>query len=304
MKKNERLNHELIFLSEKRSFHLSDLMKKFEISKRTALRDLEALSEMGLAYYVENGRYGGYHLLDQKLLTPLLFSSSEIEAILYAVASMKKITYTPFNESFYLISNKLFQHISKAQQCKISKTLEVLDFWQRSPIEYVDNLDMILQSILEEKTLLAINVQKKNRIRLQANRLFYRDGIWFLSGVDLLIQQWGIFRADCLKELTLLDKHTYTIEELDILQKNYEKEYHHIPFKCELSISGVEIFKKHHYPNMKLLDNNIVGGFNPKELDYLTHYLMRFGDQLKIVYPDILKDSYHQLLQRMSSNNT
>lgn len=43
MKRAERLNQELIFLSSKKSFNLSDLMNEFNISKRTALRDIEDL---------------------------------------------------------------------------------------------------------------------------------------------------------------------------------------------------------------------------------------------------------------------
>ncbi len=35
-------------------------MQAFNISKRTALRDIQELEVMGLALYVENGRYGGY----------------------------------------------------------------------------------------------------------------------------------------------------------------------------------------------------------------------------------------------------
>lgn len=43
MKKSERLNQELIFLSDKYSFQLKDLETEFGISKRTALRDIEEL---------------------------------------------------------------------------------------------------------------------------------------------------------------------------------------------------------------------------------------------------------------------
>ena len=39
MKKSERLNQELIFLSNKHAFHLIDLMREFNISKRTAKRE-------------------------------------------------------------------------------------------------------------------------------------------------------------------------------------------------------------------------------------------------------------------------
>lgn len=43
MKKSERLNQELIFLRDKYSFQLEELIAEFDISKRTALRDIQEL---------------------------------------------------------------------------------------------------------------------------------------------------------------------------------------------------------------------------------------------------------------------
>ena len=79
MKKAERLNQELIFLGNKQGFQLKDLMEEFQISKRTALRDVEELEAMGLPFYTENGRYGGYKLINQGLWTPVYFNDEEIE---------------------------------------------------------------------------------------------------------------------------------------------------------------------------------------------------------------------------------
>ena len=42
-------------------------MKTFGISKSTALRDIEALKNLGVPLYVENGRYGGYRVLNKPL---------------------------------------------------------------------------------------------------------------------------------------------------------------------------------------------------------------------------------------------
>ncbi|GLF86206.1 MULTISPECIES: HTH domain-containing protein [Bacillus] len=81
MKKSERLNQELIFLSDKHSFQLKDLQSEFGISKRTALRDIEELESMGLAFYVENGRHGGYRLVNQSPLVPIYFNIEEVQAI-------------------------------------------------------------------------------------------------------------------------------------------------------------------------------------------------------------------------------
>lgn len=57
MKKSERLNQELIFLKDKKSFQLRDLIDGFAISKRTALRDIAELEALGVPLYTETGRW-------------------------------------------------------------------------------------------------------------------------------------------------------------------------------------------------------------------------------------------------------
>lgn len=75
MKKSERLTQELLYLQGKTTFHLADLMETFAISKRTAVRDVQSLEELGLPLVVETGRYGGYQILKNQL-TPLYFDKT------------------------------------------------------------------------------------------------------------------------------------------------------------------------------------------------------------------------------------
>lgn len=71
MKKDERLIAELIFINQKRQFNLTDLMTEFSISKRTALRDIADLENLGAPITVDKRRFGGYHLINTNSLPPL-----------------------------------------------------------------------------------------------------------------------------------------------------------------------------------------------------------------------------------------
>ena len=97
MKKSERLNKELIYLSYRKEFHLKELENEFNISERTALRDIANLEELGLNFYVEKGRYGAYHLTQNRLWVPINFELEEINAIFFALKALNKMTTTPFS---------------------------------------------------------------------------------------------------------------------------------------------------------------------------------------------------------------
>ncbi|WP_110487420.1 helix-turn-helix transcriptional regulator [Bacillus altitudinis] len=306
MKKSERLNQELIFLSDKYSFQLKDLETEFGISKRTALRDMEELESMGLAFYVENGRHGGYRLVNQSPLVPIYFNIDEVQAIFFALKALDLVSATPFKKSYSQIRQKLFATMSDERKQMITETLDVIHYYNVAPVSEQNQLELILQAMMEDQIVKMTYTQNENkRIRLQFLELFYRNGIWFTKAYDVRNKKWGIYRCDFMKDVMIEEeiRDTFTKEELKELQLEYEKTYHDISFKCRLTEQGKEKFLKNHYPNMRLeiIENTpyIVGGYNQEELSYMTHYLISFGKHVKIEYPDELKESYLTQLQEM-----
>lgn len=306
MKKSERLNQELIFLSDKHSFQLKDLQSEFGISKRTALRDMEELESMGLAFYVQPGRHGGYRLVNQSPLVPIYFNTDEVQAIFFALKALDLLSATPFKKSYSQIRQKLYATMSDERKQTITETLEVIHYYNVAPVSEQNHLELILQAMMEDQIVKMTYTQYENkRIRLQFLELFYRNGIWFTKAYDVQNKKWGIYRCDFMKDLIIEEEgsDTFTKEELKAMQMEYEKTYHDISFKCRLTEQGKEKFLKNHYPNMRLeiVDDTpyIMGGYNQEELSYMTHYLITFGKHVKIEYPDELKESYLTQLQEM-----
>ncbi|MEC4586957.1 WYL domain-containing protein [Bacillus safensis] len=306
MKKSERLNQELIFLSDKHSFQLKDLQSEFVISKRTALRDIEELESMGLAFYVEPGRHGGYRLVNQSPLVPIYFNIEEVQAIFFALKALDLVSATPFKKSYSQIRQKLFATMSDERKQMITETLDVIHYYNVAPVSEQNHLELILQAMMKDQIVKMTYTQYENkRIRLQFLELFYRNGIWFSQAYDVQNKKWGIYRCDFMKDMMIEEemRDTFTKDELKELQLEYEKTYHDISFKCRLTEQGKEKFLKHHYPNMRLeiIDQipYIVGGYNQEELSYMTHYLMSFGKHVKIEYPDELKESYLNQLREV-----
>lgn len=269
MKKSERLNQKLIFLSDKHSFQLKDLQSEFGISKRTALRDIEELESMGLAFYVEPGRHGGYRLVNQSPLVPIYFNIEEVQAIFFALKALDLVSATPFKKSYSQIRQKLFATMSEERKQMITETLDVIHYYNVAPVSEQNHLELILQAMMKDQIVKMTYTQYENKwIRLQFLELFYRNGIWFSQAYDVQNKKWGIYRCDFMKDMVIEEeiRDTFTKEELKELQLEYEKTYHDISFKCRLTEQGKEKFLKHHYPNMRLeiIDQipYIVGGYD------------------------------------------
>lgn len=248
---------------------------------------------MGLSLYVENGRYGGYKILSQNLLTPIYFNSNEMLAIFFALKSLDLLSSTPFEKSYKQIREKLYHTIPTQLKSEISTVLNFIQYYNASTQQQTLYLSDILDSIIHEYTLhISYNQYQCIETDIQVYELFYRNGVWFCSALDIPSETWGIYRCDCILELqaNTTDHPSYARSTLAEFQTQYEDTYHDIPFKCKLSTFGVELFTKNHYPNMELqyIDGSpyIVGGYNIDELDYMTHYLMSLGTHVDIIYPE------------------
>lgn len=312
MKKADRLNQELIFLRDKSHFQLKDLITTFHISKRTALRDITSLGTMGLPYYTEPGRYGGYRLVRQVLLTPIYFTLDESRAIFFALNAMTALSSTPFEHSYAQIREKVFATLPHNQQQLIDKMDQVVYFYTTAPIQQITNLELLLRAILNDQILTGVDNQHDSEIvQLQPYELFYRNGIWFCSAQNWATNKWGTYRCDYLSQLNFDTKSRFTPVSRDILkakQDAYEHYYHDIHFRCRLSGAGREHFLRNHYPNMHLEKHNdifyLVGGYNQTELSYMAHYLLSYGPNILVETPKQLQSTYLELLKSIQSQYT
>lgn len=306
MKKSKRLNQELVFLSNKKYFNLKDLMEEFEISKRTALRDIQDLEAMGLPFYVEEGRYGGYRLLKQNSMIPIYFNHSEIISIFFALKALKLVSDTPFEGSYPQIYKKLLLTLPKEQQQHILQLLDIVDYHHIAPVNISKHLSSILEAILELKVVeLEYNQYQVLTKKLLVYDLFYRNGIWFCHALDMDIQKWGVYRCDCIESCNIKEeiKHSYTRADLKKSLQEHEESYRKISFRCRVNSFGKELFLRDSYPGMYLEEKEglifLFGAFGEEELRYMIHYFISFGKNIVVEEPQFLKESYRKELQEI-----
>ncbi|WP_042938468.1 helix-turn-helix transcriptional regulator, partial [Rhodococcus sp. AW25M09] len=79
--KASRLLHLLLLLQTRQRITTSELADRLGVSRRTVLRDVEALSVAGVPVYAERGRKGGIVLLPGARLNASHLEPSEMEAL-------------------------------------------------------------------------------------------------------------------------------------------------------------------------------------------------------------------------------
>lgn len=307
MTRSERLNQELIFLSNQTQFHLADLMTKFQISKRTALRDIAALEQLGLAFYVEPGRYGGYQLIHRRLWIPVTFNLQEVNALFFAIKALRLLAVTPFDQSYRTIYDKLMATLPHQEQQTVNRLQQVVHYYTVTNLDRPNFLPDLLPAILKPQVVhLTLNITPYTG-DFQLYDLLFRHGIWFFSGYHLAEQSWGIYRCDAIQALTPTDRVApFTSSDLPQAFQRYQDAHYTIPFRCQLTPLGREEVQKNRYPNMHLdyhADQDwLTGKYAPSEQAYMVQYLLSLGAQVKVIAPTSLRQAYltalHQILDQ------
>ena len=297
MNKSERINDMMLFLNDRSSFNLKDIMEKYNISRSTALRDISSLEEIGMPIYSQTGRNGHYRILPNKLLSPIVFNTDEIFSLYFSMLTLKAYETTPFHLSIEKLKEK-FERCLPADKIElIHKTEKVLSFGTVKQVNHCEFLKDILEFTLDEK-ICRIEYSKNNVIEqyyLQFFNISSKYGQWYAIGYNFKTEDYKVFRCD--KILNMEESTEYSSKSLSELMTSYDislKKRGHTEFEIEISKAGADIFYKENYPSMKLFHENgkyfIRGFYNSGEENFITGYFMNYGKNILSIKPFFLKN--------------
>lgn len=95
MHKAQRLVQLIMLVNERRTFTVQELADECGVSRRTMIRDLAELSELGIPLYSEVGANGGYRVLREKVLPPISFTEHEAMALFLPANHCRTINRSP-----------------------------------------------------------------------------------------------------------------------------------------------------------------------------------------------------------------
>lgn len=297
MNKSERLNDMMLFLNDKNSFNLKDLMNKYSISKSTAIRDVQALESIGMPIYSQSGRNGYYGILQNRLLSPIVFTVDEVFAMYFSMLTLGAYETTPFHLSIEKLKNK-FENCLSTEKVKMLRRIEKIF---RLGVVQHNNHSYFLKDILQfamEERVCEIKYNKKgieNRYIVQIFDISSAYGQWYATGYNFDTDSTQVFRCD--KVLDVKESAKYEAKPLLEFVKTADTLYKApdaTDFEIEISKKGVDLFYKEHYPSMKLYveeERNFIRGFyNRGEEEFIATYLIGYGENILFIQPIKLKE--------------
>lgn len=176
----------------------SQLASRFEVSRRTILRDIDALSQAGVPIVALPGSGGGYEIASDYWMPPLQLTPDEASLLLLALEGFRSPDGSPFAATHRSISEKLrvivpSTVIANAERANAAVQIPVMHRPERlSHLPY-------LRAALDGGEWVQIEYQSVNRTAthdILPLRLSLDGGRWYVEAVSLTPRAIRRFRID------------------------------------------------------------------------------------------------------------
>ncbi len=315
MKKVERINIIMRYINNRSYFTISEIMREFNISRSTAIRDIREIEAMGMPLDSEVGRDGGYFVMHNSVLPVVRFTDNEVKALFIAFMATRN-QQLPYLKSRQSLAEKLLGLLSENQQDDLVLLNQILLFEGTNPnnpdlLELSDlahpMLEKLIQIILLDCHLL-ITIKEEKEIKsypIYLLHLYHEKGLWMIDGFELEAEKKKVFPVDQLIDVTPYSTKK-RLSKKKILEK-LSKQEKEINLVLELGPNAIAQFKKYHPLKMSIsytdpfqstaILKTFINVNLPEELTEILNWLLFLGRDIKIreVPKEVLKGLQERL---------
>ncbi|TCS93220.1 helix-turn-helix transcriptional regulator [Hazenella coriacea] len=295
MSKAKRLNEMIMMVNRKKRFTVGELALEFEVSKRTILRDLQELSEMGVPLYSEVGPHGGYQVLKERILPPIAFTEDEAVAIFFSIHALRHYISLPFNIEYESIKRKFYLNLSGDLRDTIDQMQDKVDFVTTHQQEHIPFLRQLLDAAIQQDVLIIhYETNGDSHLRkIQPIGIYAKEGKWYCPSYCFLRKDYRVFRCDRIKSVDLdgnndpIDLSNISLKNrFSILNRNKEILELHV----ELTAKGVEQCSSIEWPHIYLRKREDGSGFlegfiSKHDVNFFSNYFLSYGENARIQKP-------------------
>lgn len=306
MSKTKILFDLITYVNTKRIFTAQDVANEFNISVRTAHRYLLDLSEMGIPLYTESGRNGGYRILHDRVLPPVIFDENEAYSIFFAFQALKYYKSLPFEVNIDSVSRKLYANLPDDAKKKIDRLDTALLFWNKKrnlPFNFLK--DAINASVENQIIKIEYLSKDKNTIKyISPIGVYAYDGLWYMPAYDVEISEIRLYRVDRILSLEYTGKYASTKISLESWLENNTKQSSCDPIRLNVELTREGMRKCSDQP---WLENHVIKineehGYidtfiGNNELGYVSNYLFQLGTSAKVLEPQEIINNICKLSQ-------
>ncbi len=296
MNRTDRLLAIVLELQAKGWQRAEDLAARFEISKRTVYRDLQALAELGVPVIAIPGQ--GYSLVEGYFLPPLSFTADEALILLLGGDFMARNFDAEYRQ---------------AAQTAISKIEAVLDDQRREEVRYLQRslLFVTASSSDQPEILLPIRraIIQRRVVRFQYHArvtdeiggtqtfrdadpyaLVYFSSHWYMVAYCHLRQDIRRFRIDRIDQLEVLRRAFARPADFSLQSRQSdERELTVRAIFDPAVVRWVQEDRSYYVELMEEHDDGLLITFKVRREDEVFQWLLGWGAHVRVLEPESLR---------------
>ena len=297
--KIDRLIGILSILLQKDKITSAELAEKFEVSRRTILRDIEALGMAGIPVVSEQGQGGGISIMEGYKIDRTLLSSEDMKAILTGLRSLDSVSGT---RRYRQLMEKISADGSAAVNADNHIIID-LSKWDRSVVS--DKIERI-KTAIEHDLKIAFHYfspSGESDRTFEPYHLVFQWSNWYVWGYCTQRENYRMFKLSRMTGLTLTDEKRggrevpeYVCDKLEHTEGEVE-----ITVKFDDSVKW-RIIDDYGADFLKYNENGeIVVTFTWSDLPAFYRYILSLDDKAEIVEPVEYRREFSELLKKMQN---
>lgn len=295
--KINRLFGIIYYLLNKKTASAKEIAEHFEVSPRTILRDIDALSAAGIPIYANQGKGGGIALMDGFVLNKTALTAEERTELILALQSVEASGYGGAVPILHKLSN-MFEYDGQ-------NWLEV-DFsrWGTSG-EDTKKFELFKNAIIKTNAIKISYAGSYGKItvrKIYPLKLYFKSRAWYLQGYCTAKNDYRVFKLNRILNAVLLEeffeRQNFTLPPLEANEPNNP---YLIDLEMEFEMAAMHMVYDEFLPQNITLTPQ--GKLNVKVTcphdNWIYNFLLSMGSVVKVVGPPEVKENLLKELEKI-----
>ncbi len=315
MNRIDRLNAIMIQLQSKPKVPLHEIESRFDLSRRTAFRDIRALIDAGVPIGGDAGE--GYFIVEGYHLPPVVFNKEEATAILMGAKFVQQNADSETNHQFQEAMTKVravLRFADKEYLENLDKSVSVLPSPRNIQKGFPDSHLSTIQYAIASQRAIDIDYHSNYKDQTTSREvnplgIVFYSSRWHLIGYCKMREGLRDFRTDRITRIKItpstFDPEQYPdyLHFIENMLRGTDALEATVLFKKEVARFVKDQRFNYGFVEQKELSDGIQMTFYTPSYEYFGRWLLMFTNDVKIISPKELKDMMKDLSKSLKEHH-
>ncbi|HKW20221.1 MAG TPA: WYL domain-containing protein [Ktedonobacterales bacterium] len=299
----------ILLLLQRHPRTADEIARRFEVSKRTVVRDMWALREIGVPIFARDGAKGGYSLPVDYRLAPLPLTPREMFLLLLALDAIDRHADVPFAQERTTLRGKLHALLPDEELAQVERWLRATSIAVPKRRQHAPLLDALIEATgqMGNQRWLRITYQSAHRRAFHTiypREVFAQQGFWYCNAYVYETGAERMYRVDRIVVLGPADDEK--LPEHPPLAPPYDDDAHPLIVATLTASGAARLESEPHLGQilMRQADGGATLSFRcpPGELDFYARLFAMLGCEAKVHEPLELREQLRLLGKQIADH--